>query len=131
MGSRSGPVRAIFPLSSTMSRSAVFFPTPGARASAAASPDAIAAASAGGLDTDSSESAAFGPTPGTRDDKLEQDELFPRFEAEELLRVLAHDVMRVERDRVTARMPRNEHLVADAAHIDDDVIGAARDQPRR
>ena len=48
-----------------MSRSAVFFPTPGARARAVASPAAIAAAISAGRAVVRSDIAAFGPTPET------------------------------------------------------------------
>src|SRR2546425_11503583 len=61
------------------------------------------------------------------DEHLEERELLPRLEAVERLRVLADHVMRVEEHVVARRMPRNEDLVAHAAHVDDDVIAAARD----
>src|SRR5436190_760593 len=82
-----------------MRRSAVFFPTPGARATDA----------------------------GHRDEQLEQRKLVAGLEAEQLLRVVADDVMRVQRHRVSGRLSRDEHLVADAANIDHDMIRAARD----
>ena len=49
--------------------------------------------------------------------------------SEEELTVLADDLMRVEEHFVAGRVPRDEHLVADAGRLDDDVIGTARDDP--
>src|SRR5204863_9580915 len=39
----------------------------------------------------------------------------------------ADGVMRVQRHHVAGWMPRNDHVVPDATHIDDDMIRAARD----
>src|SRR5207249_11150982 len=61
------------------------------------------------------------------DEHLEERELLARLESVELLRVLAHDVVGVELHDVARRMARYEHLVPDAAHVDDDVIVRSRD----
>src|SRR2546428_207723 len=67
------------------------------------------------------------PLARNADEHLEERGLLPRLEAVERLRVLADHLMRVQEDLVARRMPRDEHFVAQAAHVHDDVIGAARD----
>src|SRR5438552_7741799 len=61
------------------------------------------------------------------DEHLEERELLARFEAIERLVILAHHLMRVQQDVVARRMARDEHLVADARHVDHHMACAARD----
>ncbi len=83
-----------------MSRSAVFFPTPGARASAAESAGCDRGRYRRGTRDRQQCEARPGADTGDRDEQLEERELVACLEAEELRGIVAHDVMRVQRDRV-------------------------------
>ena len=121
-----------------MIRSAVRLPIPGTAWKRFASPAAIARRSSRAEPPESAAIATFGPTPETEISAPEELALVLGREAVERERVVARDQVGVQRNAfATGRGNRSQRLgrdgepVADAAGVDDDVVGAPDERPRR
>ena len=126
-----GAVAPTFSRSSTMIRSAVRLPTPGAACRRAVSPAATALSSSRGGPPDSTASATFGPDRLDRDQHQEQLALLLGGESVQLQGVVADDHVAVQehlvadRRHVPERLGRHRQPVADPAAVDHDVVAAA------
>ena len=127
--SSSSPVT--FSRSSTMTRSAVRLPIPGTAWKRLASPAAIARSSSRGLPPERIAMRDLGPDAADRDQMQEEVALLLAGEAVERHRVVADDQVRVQHRLLAAgrhglqRLGGDGELVADAAGLDDDVVGPA------
>ena len=109
-------------------RSATFGPTPGERATIALSRIAIALARSAGRKVERIDSATLVPTPCTVCSRRNHSRSMSCLEAEQADLVLAHMRLDRERHRIALRRQRLQgarravHHVADAVHVDDDVV---------
>ena len=113
--------------SSSTIRSDVFLPTPGIAVSRARSPRSIARISSGGSMPESTASATFGPIPLTRS-AARTAPARAGSRTRTAQRILAHVRVDAQRDvaarlaETVERRQRHEHVVADAADVDDDPV---------
>ena len=121
--------------SSSTTRCAIFGPIPGAARIALTSPSDSARATPSGPSVPRIASAALAPTPCTGHQQPVPLPLRQRPEADELHQVLAHHELGVERHRPARRRHRRQRPlravdeVADAAGVDQHVVGAAVVEP--